>query len=788
MNETSIPVAEDTVDFKIVFEALPGRSVLIKTDSPAFTILAITEEILQLKTPTLIKNDLIGKKFFEAFPQDSGYANFIGKNDLRKSFDHVIAHKEQHHLPAFHNNLLNGGDGTLKYWSVNNKPVFDSKGSVIFIIHTSTDITDQINAEQREAEKTKDLKQHQSFINSILDASFNGIYALKTIRNGENVIVDMQYLFANKTIAHFFGMEAHEVVGRTILDLIPENRTNGFFDLFCQVLEKGEAKSDETHFVSKTIDNWFNYTIVPIDKDILVVTLQDVSEQKKNTLQIEQQKKLLDNIMNYSPSGISVSEMIRDKEAKVIDARTLVANEAAVKYTGIPREIYLSKTALELDPNIMTSPYYKMVLHTLNTGEPFHTQYFLEPTGKWLEVSVSKMSYDHIITIFTDITNTKEAQLKVEQSAERLAAVFNNSQSGMFTFAPVKNEQSEIVDFRFVITNPAFAAYVAQTPEALNGELGSTWFPGYLHNGVFEMYKNTYLTGEAKRMDIHYHVDQHDLHLDLMSTKVGDEILVTFTDYTALKTAQLQLEKYVEELKRSNDELEQFAHVASHDLQEPLRKIRFYSNVISESVEDKTDIHKYINKVHDSAKRMTGLIKSLLDYSSLSRANSRFEKVDLNAILLNVLSDYELLVNQKNAIIKTDVLPAIEAIPLQINQLFFNLIGNALKFTKKDVQIKISINAEKLNNEKKNSFPQLQKHKEYLEIAIQDNGIGFNQEYASKIFTIFQRLNDRSMYGGYGIGLALCKKVVDSHSGIIYAEGKPKEGARFIIILPYLQN
>jgi uncharacterized protein len=106
MNETSIPVAEDTVDFKIVFEALPGRSVLIKTDSPAFTILAITEEILQLKTPTLIKKDLIGKKFFEAFPQDSGYANFIGKNDLRKSFDHVIAHKGNRSLRIFYRRLL----------------------------------------------------------------------------------------------------------------------------------------------------------------------------------------------------------------------------------------------------------------------------------------------------------------------------------------------------------------------------------------------------------------------------------------------------------------------------------------------------------------------------------------------------------------------------------------------------------------------------------------------------------------------------------------------------------
>ncbi|MDQ3682165.1 MAG: PAS domain-containing protein, partial [Bacteroidota bacterium] len=500
MNETSIPII-DMVDFKVVFEAMPGICVLVKTDPPAFTILAVTEGMHQLQAPTIIKDALIGKKFFEALPHNAGYPYFI-ESDLRKSFEHVIVHKAQHLLPALHNNLNNGnGTFTLRHWSINNKPVFDSKGSVIYIIHTWIDITDQINAQKSEGEKTTDLKKHQSFINSILDASFNGIYALKTIRNEENVIVDMQYLFANKTIALYFGMEAHEVVGRTILDLIPENRTNGFFDLFCQVLEKGEAKSDETHFVSKTIDNWFNYTIVPIDKDTLVVTLQDVTEQKKNTLQIEQQKELLDNIMNYSPSGISVSEMIRDKKAKVIDARTLVANEAAVKYTGIPREIYLSKTALELDPNIMTSPYYKMVLNTLNTGEPFHTQYFLEPTGKWLEVSASKMSNDHIITIFTDITNTKEAQLKVEQSTERLAAVFNNSQSGMFTFAPVKNEQSEIVDFRFIITNPAFAAYVGQTPEVLNGELGSNWFPGYLHDGVFDMYKNTYLTGEAKRMD-----------------------------------------------------------------------------------------------------------------------------------------------------------------------------------------------------------------------------------------------------------------------------------------------
>ncbi|MFN2438470.1 MAG: ATP-binding protein, partial [Chitinophagaceae bacterium] len=720
------------------------------------------------------------------FERNRNDFNFAGLNEIRNAFEQAITYKSAVKLPAIQFDIP-GNHGIVQYFTITNKPVIDDQGNVGYIIYSAVDITNQIYAELREEERAADLQQQKSFINSILDASFNGIYALKTVRNEQNVIIDLEYLFANKAIAHFLAMEAQEMVGKTILELIPENRNNGFFDLFCNVLEKGEPVRDETHFVTKTFSGWFHYSIVPIDKDVLVVTLQNLTAQKNALLQIEQQKNLLDNIMKYSPSGISVSKMMRDEEDNIIDARTLLANEAAVKFTGIPHEIYLSKTVLELDPNIMRSPYYKMVLNTLNTGEPFHTQYFLKPTARWLEISVSKMAEDHIITIFTDVTTTKEAQLKLEQSAERLAAVFNNSQSGMFTFIPVWKEE-EIVDFRFVITNPAFAAYVGQVPEVLNGELGSTWFPGYLHNGVFDMYKNTFLTGKAKRMDIHYNVDQHDLYLDLMSTKVGEEILVTFTDYTPLKKAQLQLEKYVEELKMSNDELEQFAYVASHDLQEPLRKIRFFSDMISAGAEEGSDVYKYVNKVHDSAKRMTGLINSLLDYSSLSRRNTRFEKVNLNSILESVISDYELLIKQKNAIIKAGVLPTIEAIPLQMNQLLFNLVGNALKFTKKGVPLELTIHAKKLNSEKRDSFPELQKHKEYIEITVQDNGIGFSQEYAGKIFTIFQRLNDRSIYGGYGIGLAVCKKVVDSHKGIIYADGKPKEGATFTIILPYQQH
>ena len=149
------------------------------------------------------------------------------------------------------------------------------------------------------------------------------------------------------------------------------------------------------------------------------------------------------------------------------------------------------------------------------------------------------------------------------------------------------NEQEEVVDFRFVITNPSFAGYVGQTPDVLAVELGSTWFPGYLTNGVFDMYKKTYLTGESLRQDVHYHVDQHDLYLDLMSTKVQDEVLVTFTDYTHIKKAQLQLEKLVEELRQSNIRLEEFANAASHDLKEPIRKMHVFTDRLKANLEDR---------------------------------------------------------------------------------------------------------------------------------------------------------------------------------------------------------
>ncbi len=196
----------------------------------------------------------------------------------------------------------------------------------------------------------------------------------------------------------------------------------------------------------------------------------------------------------------------------------------------------------------------------------------------------------------------------------------------------------------------------------------------------------------------------------------------------------------------------------------------------------------YSEKINTAVIRLRGLIRDLLQYSQLSQKTLQFESTDLNSILKNVLTDYELMISQKEARVQVDVMPVIEVIPVQINQLFFNLIGNALKFTRRNTSPVIQISSHLLTEVELQRFPQLQSGKDYYEISITDNGIGFDQEYADRIFTIFQRLNEKSMYGGYGIGLALCRKIVENHSGVIHAKGRAREGASFSFILPCTQS
>lgn len=245
-----------------------------------------------------------------------------------------------------------------------------------------------------------------------------------------------------------------------------------------------------------------------------------------------------------------------------------------------------------------------------------------------------------------------------------------------------------------------------------------------------------------------------------------------------------ELKQANEALTRTNQELEQFAYVSSHDLQEPLRKIQTFSDLMLHNAQKPGfDTNKYLEKINEAAARMSSLIIDLLSFSRLAKTEEQFEPTDLEATLKNVRSDFEVSIRQKGAIIESDPLPVINAIPVQMLQLFSNLIGNSLKFSDKAPHIKI--HAAAATPEQIALQPTLHADKRYLRLEFSDNGIGFDQAYAEQIFTIFQRLHDRKTYQGTGIGLAICKKIVAYHCGTITAHATPENGACFIVYLPW---
>jgi PAS domain S-box-containing protein len=254
----------------------------------------------------------------------------------------------------------------------------------------------------------------------------------------------------------------------------------------------------------------------------------------------------------------------------------------------------------------------------------------------------------------------------------------------------------------------------------------------------------------------------------------------TATDVHDQKILEMGLENVVLErtlaLQRSNDDLQQFAHVASHDLKEPVRKIKTFTYKLQDEYKDVLGDrgNNFVNKIISASDRMNAMINGVLNYASLPGGANAFERVDLNSVIQNVQSDLEILIQEKKAVIAYDELPSVNGIKDLLHQLFYNLINNALKFSREDVTSTVSISHRVTTIN----------FKDFHEILVSDNGIGFDQHYADEIFTSFYRLNSKDQYEGSGLGLALCKKIVERHNGIIEAKGEKGKGAGFFIFLP----
>lgn len=260
------------------------------------------------------------------------------------------------------------------------------------------------------------------------------------------------------------------------------------------------------------------------------------------------------------------------------------------------------------------------------------------------------------------------------------------------------------------------------------------------------------------------------------------------SDITARKNNEEKLKHFAQQLQRSNDELQNFASVASHDLQEPLRKIQAFGDRLKVRHSDALGEQgrEFLGRMLDAAQRMQTLIQDLLKLSRVSTRAQPFERCQLNDILKGVLSDLEIKISSVGAKIIAEDLPMIEADSTQLRQLFQNLIANALKFQKPGIHPEIRISARLFEN-RHQELPDVLTGTTLCEITFEDNGIGFEQGFAEKIFVIFQRLHTREQYEGTGIGLAVCRKIMDRHRGKIVARSTPNKGATFIVTLPVHQ-
>jgi PAS domain S-box-containing protein len=496
--------------------------------------------------------------------------------------------------------------------------------------------------------------------------------------------------------------------------------------------------------------------------------IRDITDRKVYELALRESEQRYRGLFETMQEGLVAGEVITDQDGEPVDYRYIDVNPATERQYGIPRERFIGRTYTDVLPE--GDPAWIQILGKVAlTGEPLSTERYSQVSGKWVEAHAYSPRPGQFVNILTDITKRKKAEQALRESEQRFRSLADSMPQLVWTAlrdgrVDYYNERHlEYKDIKQVKDQDWDWAPVLH-PDDTEPTVDA-WLHALESGEIYQIEHRVRMSDGSYRWHLSRGVPMLDENGQIIRW------FGTATDIHDLKLAEEQLKIYASRLEKSNRELEQFAFMASHDLQEPLRKIEMFGDLLLDRAASLQENERnYLDRMRSAAGRMRGMIEGLLQISRVATQGKPFVRVDLARVTQEIISDFEDQIKDTGGIVHVDQLPVVTGDLLQLRQLMQNLIGNALKYRQPGKPPEVRIYAER--------------HPGKVHIYVQDKGIGFPQEDADRIFQPFQRLVGRNQYEGSGIGLSICQRIVERHGGEIAAMSEPGLGTTFLITLP----
>ncbi len=608
------------------------------------------------------------------------------------------------------------------------------------------DITERKKAEEA-------LKESEHLYRTVFDNSQDGFQLIELIYDETGKPYDHKFLRVNYAYEKIMGVKAKDVTGKTARR-ISQNYEAYWFEVPERVAKTG--KSEHVELYNKDINKYLDCYYFPYSENVVGTLFRDVTGVKKAEAAVQAEKKRFFDVLETLPTMIRLLTP---------DYHVVFANRSFREKFGESNGRHCYEYCFgNTEPCKFCESYT-----VLKTGKPHHWE-FTGPDGSAIE------AYDFpftdvdglplILEMDIDITQRKKAEQQLRAASLYARSLLEASLDPLVTI----NSKGKITD-----VNKATEEATGGTREELIGSDFSDYFtePEEARKGYRQVFTEGFVKDyplairhkSGKVMDVLYNAS---IYRNPQGEMQG--VFASARDVTVRKAMENEIKQAVEKLQQSNAELEQFAYVASHDLQEPLRMVASYVQLIERRYKGKLDpeADEFIAYAVDGANRMRGLIDDLLTYSRVSRLGKPFERTNLESTLDIVLKNLQASIAENGAVVTHDKLPVVMADGGQLVQLLQNLIGNAIKFHGKE-QPRVHVSAQVKENE-------------YL-FSVRDNGIGIAPEYYDRLFKIFQRLHTREDYPGSGIGLAVCKRIVERHGGRIWIESQMGKGSTIFFTL-----